>query len=56
MTERITVSLPEDLAEELHDELEYGDNRSEWIADAIRMKLRAEAGSGNLAELAPMAD
>ncbi len=47
MAERISVSLPEDLVEELNDELEYGDSRSAWIADAIRMKLDAEADEGN---------
>ena len=47
MKEKISISVDEDLLEELHDELTYGDNRSEWVEDAIRMKLEAEASEGN---------
>lgn len=50
MTERITITVPEELAEEINAQLEYGDNRSEWIREAIRMRLEAESevdGEGN---------
>jgi Arc/MetJ-type ribon-helix-helix transcriptional regulator len=39
MTERITISVPDEMAAEIHDQLDYGDNRSEWIRDAIEEKL-----------------
>lgn len=41
MTERITISVPDDLAEEINDQLSYGDNRSEWIREAIEQRLSA---------------
>lgn len=49
MTERISVSLPDELVEDLNNHLDYGDNRSEWVADAIREKLNREqeAQEGN---------
>jgi len=40
--QRITISIPDDLKERIHRELEYGDNRSEWIRDAIQQKLAGE--------------
>jgi len=42
MTERITFSMPEEMAEDINAQLSYGDNRSEWIRDAIREKLDRE--------------
>ena len=39
----VTVSLPEDVKEEIESRLEYGDSRSEWIRDAYRRKLEREA-------------
>lgn len=42
MASVISVSLPEDLLQRLNKQLEYGDSRSEWIADAIERKLEAE--------------
>jgi len=42
MTERITFSMPEQMAEDINAQLSYGDNRSEWIRDAIREKLDRE--------------
>jgi Arc/MetJ-type ribon-helix-helix transcriptional regulator len=42
MTERITFSMPDDMAEDINARLSYGDNRSEWIRDAIREKLERD--------------
>lgn len=39
MTERITISVPDEMAEQINDRLSYGDNRSEWIRDAIAQRL-----------------
>jgi len=52
MVEKITVSLPDDTYERLHDRLEYGDNRSKWIAEAIderieRLEAAEESDEGN---------
>jgi Arc/MetJ-type ribon-helix-helix transcriptional regulator len=44
MTERITFSMPEQMAADINAQLSYGDNRSEWIRDAIREKLDREGG------------
>lgn len=41
---RITISLPDDMEQRINEQLDYGDNRSEWIRDAIAEKLdRAES-------------
>jgi predicted transcriptional regulator len=40
--QRITISIPDDLKERVHAELDYEDNRSEWIRDAIQAKLDSE--------------
>jgi len=40
--QRITISIPDDLKERVHAELDYEDNRSEWIRDAIQAKLAGE--------------
>jgi len=45
MTERISVSLDDEVLEALHDHLEYGDNRSQFIEDAIVEKLERDVGS-----------
>jgi len=54
MTERITITVPEELAEEINAQLEYGDNRSEWIREAIRMRLESEATEGNRSQMMPI--
>lgn len=57
MSERITISLPEELAERLNDKLDYGDNRSAWIAQAIEERLDREADEeGNADPTAATAD
>ena len=37
--EKISFSVEEELIEEVHDQLSYGDNRSAWLRDAIELKL-----------------
>jgi len=44
VTERITISVPDEMVESIHERLSYGDNRSEWIRDAIGEKLQREQG------------
>lgn len=39
MVDRWTISVPDDVASEVMDQLEWGDNRSEWVVDAIEQKL-----------------
>jgi len=39
MTERITISVPDEMAEQINARLSYGDNRSEWIREAIEQRL-----------------
>jgi hypothetical protein len=39
MVDRWTISVPDDVASEVMDQLEWGDNRSEWVVDAIEGKL-----------------
>jgi hypothetical protein len=42
VTQRITISLPDDLANEIDSRLEYGDSRSAWVRGAIQMRLESE--------------
>jgi len=53
MVERWTISVPEDVAEQVAAELEYGDNRSEWIVTAIEQRLSAEAAKKEPADNSP---
>lgn len=39
----VTVNMGSDLDESVKDQLEYGDSKSAWIREAIRMRLREEA-------------
>jgi Arc/MetJ-type ribon-helix-helix transcriptional regulator len=41
MVERITISLDDDLAEDINSRLSYGDNRSELIRELLRDGLAA---------------
>lgn len=47
MADKITISLPEELVEKVNDQLDYGDNRSAWIREAIEMRFEAEGVEGN---------
>jgi len=38
----VTVPMPEELKDDITEELEYGDTMAEWIRDAIKMRLEAE--------------
>lgn len=38
-SEQITVSMPEDMVNEIDGRLEYGDSRAEWIREAVRERL-----------------
>jgi metal-responsive CopG/Arc/MetJ family transcriptional regulator len=42
MAKKITVSLPDELLQEIHGQLDYGDNRSEWIREAVVRRLIEE--------------
>ena len=50
MVDRWTISVPDDVADEVMAQLEWGDNRSEWVVDAIEEKL------GRPADSAPASD
>lgn len=39
MTERMTISMDDDLAERINDQLEWGDNRSELVRELLREAL-----------------
>jgi hypothetical protein len=39
MTDRWTITVPDELAERVEAELSYGDSRSEWVCDAMRARL-----------------
>lgn len=54
MSERITISVPEDTLERLNDRMEYGDSRSAWITEAIEEKLEREAPEEGNQKAAPM--
>jgi len=34
-----TFSMPQELLDKINGRMEYGDNRSAWVRDAIRLKL-----------------
>ena len=58
MVARITISIPDELADELDSRLSYGDSRSAWIQQAIEERIaREEAEEGNPRRaMASMAD
>ena len=35
----VTVTMPEDLVQEIDENLDYGDSRSEWIRQAVLERL-----------------
>jgi len=47
VTERITFSCSDELAERLHEELDYGDNRSELIRELVQEALDAREASAD---------
>jgi Arc/MetJ-type ribon-helix-helix transcriptional regulator len=38
----VTISISDDLKDEVDGQPEYGDSRSEWIQNAIEMKLEQQ--------------
>ena len=42
----VTVPMPAELDDAIKQQLDYGDSRAEWIREAIRMRLEAEAAAG----------
>jgi len=43
----VTVGMPKELNDAIHEHLVYGDSKSEWIREAIRQRLNQEdADSG----------
>lgn len=55
MVERLTISMDEELYEEIKDELEYGDSLSEWMREAAELRMKTEASEGNAAKMGGMA-
>lgn len=51
---RITISVPDELADEVDSRLEYGDSRSEWIETAIRERLQRESDAENRSPADPV--
>lgn len=43
----VTVPMPRTMNDRIEDQLTYGDHKSEWIREAIRMRFEAEAAEGN---------
>lgn len=39
---KTSISLPDELNEQIENELSYGDNKSEWIRHAIRMRQHVD--------------
>ena len=44
--QRWTISVPDDTAEEVMSQLNWGDNRSAWVVDAIESKLDEQQAGG----------
>lgn len=39
---KTSLSLPDEMNEEIENELSYGDNKSEWIRHAIKMRQHVD--------------
>jgi len=39
---RATVNLPDELDEQIEMELSYGDSKSQWVREAIRMRMHVD--------------
>lgn len=50
---KITISIEDEVAEDLNAYLEYGDNRSKWIQQAIEQRLERERSSGKRSPAVP---
>lgn len=42
----VTVPMPQEMVDEIAQQLDYGDSRAEWIRDAVREKLERGGASG----------
>jgi len=51
-TKDVTVTMPEELVDEIEDQLEYGDSRSGWIREAVEERLERET-QGNSNRMTP---
>jgi Arc/MetJ-type ribon-helix-helix transcriptional regulator len=52
----ITVPIPGELNDQIESELEYGDHKSEWVREAIRQRLDAEAADADGKEIDDIMD
>lgn len=43
----VTVPMPGDMADQIDEQLDYGDSRAGWIREAVRQRLEREAEEGN---------
>jgi len=41
---QVTFRIPEDVDDDIEDELEYGDSKAEWVREACEQKLDRERG------------
>lgn len=57
MATRISISLPDEMVEDINEQLEYGDSRSKWVREAIELRFQQqqqeqEEGNGHPATTA----
>lgn len=45
MVERLTISMDEELYDEIRGELEYGDSLSAWMREAAKRRMEGEEGN-----------
>lgn len=43
----VSFRVDDELVEEIESQLEYGDSKSDWIREAIRLRLKAEEPDGD---------
>jgi predicted DNA-binding protein len=41
-----SVRIPDELNQEIEDQLDYGDTKDEWIREAIEQRLKRELATG----------
>lgn len=51
MTEKFGISIPDELDRSIKERLEYGDDRSEWIREAIELRIALEEMGWRLDEM-----